>query len=84
MKTNRVNLSLPHDVKEKAQVLADRFNSGKISHLFSDFVTQEYERIIARDRLTALLEDGVNSPVSAIDAHEFFTSLRERIRSKAK
>ncbi len=84
MKSDRVNLSLPSNVKEKAQTLADRLHGGKISHMFSQFVSREFERIEARDRLAVLLEEGFNSPVIEMDPDEYFDKARARVQARSK
>jgi len=84
MTTERINISMPADVKEQAQSLADRLSNGKLSHLFSDFVSKKYAQMEERDRLAALLEEGYNSPVIEMSAEEYFNKARARIQTKIK
>ena len=83
-KTDRVNVSLSPEIREKAQRLAESMYGGNVSRLLSDLVDREDTKHQGRKRLEALLEEGHNSPIIKMDAKEYFDQARNRIKAITK
>lgn len=84
MKSERINLSLPVEIREAAQRLADERHYGTVSRLVAELIKREAERDAGRKHLEALLEEGHNSPLIKMDADTFFDDLRERARQASQ
>ncbi len=83
-KTDRVNVSLSPEIREKAQRLAESIHGGNVSRLLSYLVDREDAKQQGRKRLEALLEEGHNSPIIEKDAKEYFDQARKRIAARTK
>lgn len=80
MKSERINISLPAELRLAAQQLADEQHYGTVSRLIAQLIKREAERDAGRKRLETLLEQGENSPVVEYEASEFFGRLRDQAR----
>lgn len=80
MKSERINISLPSELRQAAQQLADDRHYGTISRLMAQLIKREAERDAGRKRLETLLEDGRNTPIVEMEAGAFFDGLRARVK----
>jgi len=82
MASTSLNISLPIELKAKAQQLAIDKDYGSIGPYIQHLLRRESEKQDERNKLETLLTQGLMSGVSDTDPKTFFKTLRTQIKSK--